>query len=565
MKTPRYAVMPPVSVTTRQWPDAQITKTPAWCAVDLRDGNQALPNPMTPPQKRRYFKLLCDIGFKEIEIGFHSASADEFAFCRDLIENHLIPDGVVISVLTQARPHLIARTVEALRGVKQGVVHIYIATSELHSQFVFGLKPDEVVAKAVASIQQIRSLVDAMPGSQIGLEFSPEEFTDTPLDFSVRICQAVLDAWPERPGEKVILNLPATVERRLPTDYADMIEEFGRRLPGRQRALISLHTHNDMGMGTAATMLALKAGADRVEGTLFGHGERTGNVDLVTVAMNLEYLGIATGLRFANLPEIRDLVEEITAIGTHPRHPYAGELVFTAFSGSHQDAIHKGLERRDELAQHFGGWKVPYLHVDPGTIGRTYEKFIRINSQSGKGGMAHVMELEYKIKMPRWVQGEFAREVQAIADSSKRELEAKVMYDTFMKSFVQVQGAVELINFWPRPSQADPEVVNGELHVNFGGQRLELSATGNGPIAAFVHCLRRIDGMPHFTLEEYEEESRGRTADAEAITFVLVKATATGQHAIGVGMASNIVHAAVRAIVSGINRLLPTLPKQVPS
>ena len=556
MSKVKYARMPVVPIATRQWPGATITRAPVWCAVDLRDGNQALPNPMTPPQKRRYFQELCAIGFKQIEIGFPSASADDFDFCRELIEQKLIPPDVTISVLTQAREHLVARTLEALAGVERAIVHFYIATSELHSRFVFGLTDDEVLEKAVAACRQIREGARTLPGATIGLEFSPEEFTDTTLAFAVAICDAVVAAWAPAPGEKVVLNLPQTVERRLPCQYADLIEEFRRRQQFRDQTLISVHVHNDMGMAVAATMQSLMAGADRVEGTLFGHGERTGNVDVMTVAMNLEYLGVDTGLDFSRLPEIAALVEEVTGIATHVRHPYAGELVFTAFSGSHQDAIHKGLSRRDELAAHFAGWKIPYLHVDPSTIGRRFERFIRINSQSGKGGIAHVLEHEYSVKMPRWVQMDLAARVKTLADGVAREVTSAEVWELFQKAYVAPAGPLALANYWPRPSKSNPELIKGEAHVQFRGEKKTLQAQGNGPISAYVHALRQLPGLPEFTLEDYAEETRGRTAEAEAVCYVSLQQTATGRRFIGAGFASNIDQAAVRAVTAAMNALL---------
>ena len=552
----KYAKMPGVPVAERHWPTATLDAAPLWCAVDLRDGNQALPNPMTPEQKKAYFKLLCDIGFKEIEVGFPAASQDDFQFCRDLIEEKLIPDDVVISVLTQAREHLIATTMAALVGVERAVVHFYIATSELHSRFVFDVDKDEVQRMAVDSCRQIRQAADAMAPAIIGLEFSPEEFTDTDFDFAVAICDAVVETWGPKPDERVVLNLPQTVERRLPNEYADMIEEFTRRQRFAANTTISVHVHNDMGMAVAATMQSLLAGAGRVEGTLFGHGERTGNVDLVTVALNLEYLGFDTGLDFSNLPRVSRLVAEVTGIAAHPRTPYSGELVFTAFSGSHQDAIHKGLQRKAELASHFHGWKVPYLHVDPNSLGRRFERFIRINSQSGKGGVAHVLEQDYHVRMPRWVQIDIARRVQAYADEAAGELSSKDVWRLFREAYVDHDRPITLVNYWPRPSDQDPTVIEGELHLTVDGESRVLKASGNGPISAFVHGLRELEGLPDFVLQDYDEETRGKSADAEAVCFVLLS-TSDARSQIGVGIGSNIDQAAVRAVLAAVNALLP--------
>jgi 2-isopropylmalate synthase len=549
-----YAKPKTIDLPQRTWPSRQITASPLWCAVDLRDGNQALPNPMTPQQKRSYFNLLVEIGFKEIEIGFPSASADDFQFCRDLIEQKAIPEDVTISVLTQAREHLIRRTMEALAGVRQAICHVYIATSELHMGFVFGKTPAQTRQIALDSVRLIRELADAMPESDIGLEFSPEEFTDSNLGFVVDLCNGVIEAWRPRPGQRVIMNLPATVERRLPTHYADMIEAYIARQKYPEKTIVSLHAHNDMGSAVAATELALMAGADRVEGTLFGHGERSGNVDLLTIALNLQYLGIDTGLKFARVEAIRDTVAELTGMPCHARHPYAGELVFSAFSGSHQDAIHKGLGSAEALRQHFGAWKIPYLHIDPKDIGRSYERFIRINSQSGKGGIAHVLQQDYGVHLPRALLIELSACVQQFADSVQREVESREVWEVFLRSFVRQDGPIRLVNYWPRPNAADPQVIEGELHVDFQGERRVLFGTAVGPIAAFVRAIQQLP-LPEFVLQEYEEDAIGTTADAEAITFVRLERGRDGSF-YGVGLGHNIDQAAVRAVVSSLNRMM---------
>jgi len=551
----KYARPPRPPASDRRWPDQTLGAAPIWCAVDLRDGNQALPNPMTPEQKKQYFQCLVDIGFKEIEIGFPSASADDFQFCRDLIEQGLIPDDVTISVLTQAREHLVARTMEALHGVRRALCHVYIATSELHMRFVFGKTPEQTKETALEAVRMVRTAVDSeLTGSDVRLEFSPEEFTDTDLDFAIDICDAVIDAWSPKPDERVILNLPATVERRLPFEYADMIEAFIARQRHRDKSIISLHAHNDMGSAVAATEMALLAGADRVEGTLFGHGERSGNVDLVTMALNLQYLGIDTGLSFDRIESIRDEIIALTGMPVNRRHPYAGELVFTAFSGSHQDAIRKGLTRRDELAEYFDGWKIPYLHIDPSDLGRQFERFIRINSQSGKGGVGFVLEQEYGIRLPRPLLVEFSRRVQEFADRAAREVDAKEVWELFQKHYVRGKHPLKLANYWPRPSAADPSTIEAEVHVEFYGERRELHASGNGPIAAFVHALRQLPNLPEFTLDDYQEDAIGEGADAEAVAFI--RLVAEERKPFGVGFASNIDQAAVRAIVSAVNALL---------
>ncbi|MCH2176212.1 MAG: 2-isopropylmalate synthase [Lentisphaeria bacterium] len=549
-----YSRPPVIENPNREWPDKQITNAPRWCAVDLRDGNQALPNPMTPEQKLTYFKTLCEIGFKEIEVGFPSAAADEFDFMRQLIEENLIPDDVVVSVLTQARPHLVQRTMESLKGVKNAVVHFYIASSDLHRSFVFGLERDAQLELARTTTLQIRELADQMPESNIGLEFSPEEFTDTDLDYSIAMCDIVMENWQPKPDEKVILNLPATVERRFPNEYADMIECFKRQLKNSSQACISAHVHNDMGMGVAATMLSLKAGVDRVEGTLLGHGERTGNVDLITCALNLDYLGVTSRLDFSDLPRIVKLVDSITGIDTHARAPYSGQLVFTAFSGSHQDAIYKGLTNRKKLEDYFGGWKIPYLHIAPSQIGRDFEKFIRINSQSGKGGIAHIMEFEHNIKLPRWMQIEFAKKVQQFADKEQRELESSELLNIFKDQYFPTEP-IELINYWPRPSEDSPEHINGEIEVLVAGETICASAEGNGPISAFVHAIKQVDQVPSFTLDEYTEGTCGKGADAEGICFMRIITESDSSHT-GVGRGSNLDQAAARAAISAINNIL---------
>lgn len=549
-----YSKPKPIKVANRHWPDNQITTSPAWCAVDLRDGNQALPNPMTPEQKMRYFEILVAIGFKEIEIGFPSASADDFNFCRALIDGGKIPDDVTISVLTQCREHLIRRTFEALAGVKKAVCHTYIATSDLHMHHVFKKTAEETRKTALASIALIRQLAREMEGSRIDLEFSPEEFTDTDIDFAIDICDKVVETWKPEPGEKVIMNLPATVERRPPNEYADMIEVFMSRQKYPDQVVVSLHAHNDMGCAVASTQMAIQAGAHRVEGTLFGHGERSGNVDLVTLAMNLHYMGIDTGLDFSNIEAIRDEIADLTSMPVNARHPYAGELVFTAFSGSHQDAIHKGLNRPDELKKSFDGWKIPYLHIDPADIGRTYEKFIRINSQSGKGGIAHVLQMEAGVNVPRGLLIDFAGHVQKLADSASRELNSAEVWELFKDTYHCPSGTFRVKGYWPRPTTEDPSLIEGELKVVVNGHEYQSSATADGPIAAFVRALKQISEIPDFTLEEYEEDAIGSSADATAIAFIRISG-ANGSSAFGVGLNKNIDQAAVEGIVSALNRL----------
>lgn len=539
----------------RKWPDRTLRRTPAWCAVDLRDGNQALPSPLDPYQKETYFKLLLQIGFKEIEIGFPAASMDEWTFCRDLIERRLIPDDVTVSVLTQAREHVIRRTMEALRGVHRAVCHIYVPTSELHVRYVLNESYKQVRERVLASVKLVRELAAEMPGSDIGLEFSPEEFTDSDLDFVVGLCDDVVDVWAPSREQKVIINLPATVERALPTHYPDMIEAFIERTTRRTHTIISLHAHNDMGAGVASTELALLAGGERVEGTLFGNGERSGNLDIVTLALNLHYLGIDTGLDFSHLEDLVQQVAELTSMPINPRQPYAGSLVFTAFSGSHQDAIHKGLEQTDSLIKHFHGWKIPYLHINPEDIGRKLEGSIRINSQSGKGGIAHVLAESYGIQLPKEMLRELATAIQCKADTIGTELRADQVWESFLTEFCQQDTPLRVVNYWPRPDKTDPSRIHSEVHVEMNGKRTVLHSSGDGPVSAFANALRQLD-IPKFKLLNYEERSIGVTVDAESITIVSMQKADGGGICFGVGFGANIVQGAVRAMVSSLNRMM---------
>ena len=551
---PVYPKMEAVSTQVMKWPRQPVRLSPRWCAVDLRDGNQALPNPMTPVQKLEYFKLLVDIGFKEIEIGFPSASKDEFDFTRKLIEEKLIPGDVTINVLTQARDHLVDRTIESLRGARSAVVHFYIATSRLHYQHVFGFTKEELLATARSTTARIKAARDAFSPGFLGLQFSPEEFTDTDPDFAVQICDLVVDTWSPRTGEKVILNLPATVERRPPTHYADMIEIFMSRLKNLDKSVISLHAHNDQGCAVAATEMALMAGAHRVEGTLFGHGERTGNVDLVTMALNFTARNIDTGLDFHDLPRITDTVARITSMTPHERHPYAGELVFTAFSGSHQDAIGKCLSRKAGVAADFDcGWKIPYLHIDPSSVGRKFEKFVRINSQSGKGGISYVMQEAYGIRLPKPLLADFAQKVQKLADEKERELETGELYRLFDQEYLKAGGMFVLDKCFPRPDDKDPNIIHAEVRMSVQGHAEVLQGTGNGPISAFASALRQHVPF-EFAVKDFTELSMNKGADAEALAYIAVE-NQNGELRHGVGMGTNIDQAGIRALLSGINQL----------
>jgi 2-isopropylmalate synthase len=550
----KYAQPTPFDYPERQWPSRSITKSPIWVSVDLRDGNQALPNPLNPRQKLEYFKLLCQIGFKNIEVAFPSANQDDFDFTRRLIDDDLIPDDVFIMALTQCRDHLIDRTFESIKGIRQAIFHAYLATSDLHIRQVFDLVPEDAVKVAVDSVTRIRKGVESMPDSDIRLEFSPEEFTDTDLDFCLKVCEAVYAAWGRATPEKpLILNLPATVERRPPNQYADMIELFRTRFSHPESVLISLHAHNDQGMAVAATELALLAGAQRVEGTLFGHGERTGNVDLVVVANNFFARGIPTGLDFSNLPEIAETIARLTGMPIPYRAPYAGEYVFTAFSGSHQDAIRKGMNRLGEAPGKFGvGWKVPYLHVDPTDLGRKYESLIRINSQSGKGGVVWVLEQEYGFQPPRAMHPEIGAAVQEYADEVGREVSSSEVKMVFDKVFVNPAGPYKLKGYWPVPDKDDPDHIHGELHLSINGVDQQVIADGNGPVSAFVCALEKL-GIKGFGVDDYHEQALGKGADATAVAYVPLKFAGNGV-LFGVGEGTNIDQAAVRAIVAGLNR-----------
>jgi len=551
----KYVAPPPIDLPDRQWPSRTITKSPIWCSVDLRDGNQALPNPMNPQKKLAYFKLLCRIGFKHIEVAFPSASQDDFDFTRRLIEEDHIPDDVFIMGLTMCREDLISRTFEALAGAERAILHAYIATSELHMEQVLAMDRAETMKTALRSVEQIRALADAMTGADIRFEFSPEEYTDTDLAFALELCEAVFETWGKATVEKpLILNLPATVERRPPNHYADMIEWFCRNFSRRECILVSLHSHNDQGMAVAATELALLAGADRVEGTLFGHGERTGNADLTTLANNLHSRGIETGLDFSNLAEIAAEVEKLTGLPVYYRQPYSGEYVFTAFSGSHQDAIRKGLRRLKSAGGKAGTpWKVPYLHIDPADIGRQFERLIRINSQSGKGGVAWVLEQDYGLELPRAMHPQVRNAVQAYSDACGREITSEELYRVFMDEFVNPKGPYELVGYWPRPDDKDPTLIHGELKIKVDGVEHTVSEDGNGPISAFVHAMRKV-GATGFTIEDYDEQAIGKGADAQAVAYVPLKLE-SGRVVYGVGMDTNIDQAAVRAIIAALNRI----------
>jgi 2-isopropylmalate synthase len=539
-----------VRLPDRRWPDASITSAPRWCSVDLRDGNQSLAVPMNVSEKLEMFQLLCQIGFKEIEIGFPSASDTEFAFTRELIEKNLIPQDVSVQVLVQAREHLIRRTVESLKGAKRAIVHLYTPTNPAQREIVFGLSKEKVLEMAVAGTKLIRELTDALPQTEWQLEFSPETFVLTEAEYALEVCEAVSAAWGATANKKIILNLPLTVEAGTPNTHADQIEWFCRHLKNRASAVISLHTHNDRGTGVAATELALMAGADRVEGTLFGNGERTGNVDIITVALNMFSHGVNPHLDFRNLPHIREVYELCTRMTVHDRHPYGGDLVFTAFSGSHQDAIKKGMDRRQKIGDG-AGWDVPYLTIDPKDIGRSYEAIIRINSQSGKGGVAYILDREFGFDLPKLMHPEVGNLIGKYADSLSRELSPKEIHERFRRDFVNVASPIELLSFQSKPN--GKEAVSCTAEVNYQGKPTTITGQGNGPISALVHAFAS-QGWAKFTLRDYRSHALSAGEESAAAAYVSLQSE-KGETVWGAGVNPNIELAGLLALVSAVNRL----------
>ena len=545
----KYHAFPAIDLPDRRWPTRIIDRAPQWCSVDLRDGNQALIEPMGPDRKRRMFDLLVKLGFTEIEVGFPSASETDFAFVRDLIEHRVVPDNVTIQVLTQARPELIERSFEAIRGASRAIMHLYNSTSTLQRRVVFGLDKRGIVDIAVSGARLIRDLAATMPETEVIYQYSPESFTGTELDFAVEICEAVMDVWQPTADRKVILNLPATVEMATPNIYADQIEWFGRKIRDRDCITLSLHPHNDRGTAVAAAELAIMAGADRVEGTLFGNGERTGNVDIMTLALNLFSQGIDPGLVITDIDEIVRTVEHCNQLPVHQRHPYAGELVYTAFSGSHQDAIKKGFEalakRNDTL------WEVPYLPIDPKDLGRTYEAVIRVNSQSGKGGVAYVMKADYGLDLPRGLQIEFSKVVQEVADRTGKELSSADIWSLFRDTYLR--GGMRLVDYTvlPEPRAGERRIA---ATVALDGTERRIEGVGNGPIAAFVDALRRECGI-ELTVLDYHEDAVSAGADAQAAAYVQIRGN-DASTLYGVGMDSDIVTASLRAVASAATRAL---------
>ena len=540
----KYRPYDTVDLPDRTWPNVVLSNAPIWCSVDLRDGNQALVNPMDAARKRRFFDLLVRLGFKEIEVGFPAASKTDFDFVRVLVDEGLIPDDVTIAVLTQARSELIERTYEAIEGVPRAIVHLYNSTSTTQRRVVFGLDRAGVRELAVRATARCRELGELSEG-EIVFEYSPESFHHTELDFALEICEAVAAEWMPTRGEKMIVNLPTTVEHFPPNVYADRIEWFARNFSQRAAAVLSVHPHNDRGTAVATAELGLMAGADRVEGTLFGNGERTGNVDIVTLALNLLTQGVDPKLDLSRLDEAKRIVEECNELPVHPRHPWVGELVYTAFSGSHQDAIKKGMHAQQRSESEL--WDVPYLPIDPKDLGRSYEAIIRINSQSGKGGVAYLLLSEYRLDLPRGLQMEFSHTVQAIADAEGGELSAERLYQLFQDNYLSVVEPYELLSYRHEASDAGDRIA---ATLRFEGKDFDVEGSGNGPIAALIHALDSL-GVEVGVLD-YHEHALGGGEDATAAAYV--EADVGGESLWGVGIHSSIVTASLRAVVNAVNR-----------
>jgi 2-isopropylmalate synthase len=545
----QYATSFPVSLSDRTWPDKLITKAPIWCSVDLRDGNQALINPMDHKQKLEMFQLLVEIGFKEIEIGFPSAARVEFEFTRSLIEQNLIPDDVTPQVLTQARPHLIKKTFEAINGARRAIVHVYNSTSELQRRVVFRADKGAIKEIAVNAVRQIKELAEKTE-TEIVLEYSPESFTGTEIEYALEVCNAVTECWGPTPDNKLILNLPATVEMSTPNLHADQIEWFHRNLANRESVILSLHPHNDRGTGVAATELALMAGGDRVEGTLFGNGERTGNVDIVTLALNMFSQGVHPHLDLSDVKRVRELCERCTELPVPHRHPYAGELVFTAFSGSHQDAIKKGVKAFGEGSGDL--WEVPYLPIDPADIGREYEPIIRINSQSGKGGVAYILESEFDCQMPKEMHPEFSQVIQSISDRSGKEVLSSDIWNAFTREYLECNKPYQFVNFLSASLIEDPDQVKCRLRMVVDGEEREVRGTGNGPIDACRKALLE-SGVPEFAIVDFEQHARSAGSDAEAVAYIRIE-NGGGKMRYGVGIDANTNKASIKALLSALNR-----------
>ena len=553
--TAKYRPYPQIDLPERQWPNKAITKAPTWCSVDLRDGNQALIQPMSLEKKLEMFRLLVNIGFKEIEVGFPSASQVEYDFTRVLIERGLIPEGVMIQVLTQAREHLIKKTFESVKGAREAVVHLYNSTSTQQRKTVFNMSRREIIDLAVHGAKLVKQEESKYPETKFWYEYSPESFTGTELDFALEVCEAVKEVFQPTPDNKLILNLPATVELSSPNIYADQIEWFCRNVSDRDSLIISLHAHNDRGCAVAATELAMMAGGERVEGTLFGNGERTGNVDIITLALNMFTQGVDPGLDLSDINQLVDIYERVCKLPVHPRHPYAGELVYTAFSGSHQDAINKGMHSYDESDS--GLWEVPYLPIDPSDVGRTYESIIRINSQSGKGGVAYVMEQDFGFRMPKAMHPEFGKIIQNVTDQEGRELLHNEIMDVFRKEYLLVRHPFELKEFNVIKRHIDDSDLGSQADVESiildAGEKKDVRAKGNGPLDAFFAGLRETV-YGDFKLCSYHEHALNGGSSARAAAYIELQ-NGNGSSVWGVGVDTDIIIASIKAVLSALNRL----------
>ncbi|HEU5079914.1 MAG TPA: 2-isopropylmalate synthase [Opitutaceae bacterium] len=545
----KYRPFPRVDLPNRQWPNRTLTKAPAWCSVDLRDGNQALAQPMSVEEKLEYFDMLVKIGFKEIEVGFPSASQIEFDFIRRLIDENRIPADVDIQILCQCREELITRSCEALRGAKRIIFHLYNSISPAQRRHVFNADREATKRIATRGTEWVKQYTKplAEAGTYVRFEYSPESFTSTELDFALEVCEAVTDIWQPTKENKIILNLPATVEYGTPNIHADQIEWMCTHLTRRDSTIVSLHTHNDRGTGVAATELAMLAGAERVEGTLFGNGERTGNLDIVTVALNMYTHGIDPKLDLSDINGIRETYERMTRLDVHPRHPYAGELVFTAFSGSHQDAIKKSWANQKPNEP----WDVLYIPIDPADIGRSYKAIIRINSQSGKGGVAYILEQEFGFQLPKNMHKEIGKIINDLADAKGTELTAEEIHGAFQREYIQRSTPIKLEHF--KTTERDSEV-SCEATIVYEGKQHRLSATGNGPIDAFVRAVSSI-GLPKFEFLNYSEHSLGKGAEARAVSYIQIK-TERGNTYYGAGIDTNIELASIKGVVSALNRAM---------
>ena len=548
----RYRKFPIFRYPERTWMDQEITKAPIWCSVDLRDGNQALVDPMTVEEKVEFFQLLCKLGFKEIEVGFPAASQIEFDYLRTLVEKNLIPEDVTVQVLVQCREELLERSFQALQGVKKAIVHIYNSTSVLQRDVVFGKSREEITAIALSAVEMVKRHEKDFSG-ELRLEYSPESFTGTEMDYALEICNAVISAWGTKAGREIIINLPNTVEMHSPNVYADQIEFMSKNMKEREHVILSVHPHNDRGEGIASAELALLAGAQRVEGTLFGNGERTGNVDILTLAYNLFSHGIDPKLNLENVREIQEVYERCTKMSVPDRHPYAGKLVFTAFSGSHQDAINKGVLAMRERKNPF--WEVPYLPIDPADIGREYEPVVRINSQSGKGGVAFILDFQYGYKLPKGMQREFADYIQSISEK-EGEVSPERILEVFLAEYVEAKSPLLFKNLRSMDMENEKEHYVSFVQLSFENKGIlkEISASGSGPIDAVANALQK-ELKKEFEVIDYSEHALSSASSAKAVSYIHLQDKTSGKMTYGVGISSNITRSSVRALFSAINRL----------